>query len=153
MIRVKQTWYRAFIGLFAALVLAGCAVTKLEDVVILDGDVSFAFGSDQLTPAGKSRLNQLSDTIRTRVNAKVEITGHTDRIGDVKANQSLSQRRANAVRNQLLQNRLDPDHVVARGLGSKYPITKNCNQSNQQALIACLAPDRRVEIRISDNRW
>lgn len=153
MTRIKQTWYRAFIGLFTALVLTGCAVTKLDDVVILDGDVSFAFGSDQLTPAGKARLNQLADTIKVRVEPKVEITGHTDRIGDAKANMSLSQRRANSVRNQLLQNRLDPDHVVARGLGSKYPITKNCNQSNQQALIACLAPDRRVEIKISDSRW
>lgn len=151
MIKKNKISFTGLLGLFAALVLAGCA--NMQKPIILDSDVAFGFGSAELTPAGASKIDQYAASLMARGETRIEIIGHSDRIGDVKANQILSQRRAQAVRNQLLKHRLNPDNITARGLGSRDPVVTNCHQTNQAALIACLAPNRRVEINVTDLRW
>ncbi len=153
MLNKRKTSFMAVIGLFTALLISGCATMNMDDVMILDGDLSFGFGSDQLTPDGQKQIDMYAATLRTRGDIRVEVVGHSDRIGNAKANQALSLRRAQAVRERLLKERLKPDDVTARGLGSAYPVVTTCQQQNQKELIACLAPNRRVEIKVTDIRW
>lgn len=149
MLGQKKTPLIVLIG-FIALLLAGCA--NMQKPIVLDSDVSFGFGSAELTPAGQQKIDMYSSSLLARGETRIEIVGHSDRIGDAKANQVLSERRAQAVRDQLLKSRLPPEQMIARGAGAADPVVY-CDQQNHQALIACLAPNRRVEIRVTDIRW
>lgn len=75
----------------------------------------------------------------------VTITGHTDRLGSEAYNQKLSERRANAVKNYLVAQGVDPKRLEAVGMGEKQPVVE-CDDRNQAALIKCLEPNRRVEV-------
>ena len=74
----------------------------------------------------------------------IKVTGYTDRIGSASYNQALSQRRADAVRNALVQGRACSQHQCRR-TRCVEPIVQ-CEQRNRRELIACLAPNRRVQI-------
>ena len=77
------------------------------------------------------------------------MSGHTDRIGTDAYNQKLSERRADAVRDYLVSKGVPKAKIEALGLGEKQPVTgTSCNQKNQKELIACLQPDRRVEVEV-----
>ncbi|RYF03492.1 MAG: OmpA family protein, partial [Oxalobacteraceae bacterium] len=76
----------------------------------------------------------------------VDITGHTDRLGTEKYNLKLSERRANAVRDYLVAKGIDGNRLRASGKGEANPIVTDCKQKKKSDLIACLAPNRRVEV-------
>lgn len=146
MLRKKKMPFKASIALCAAVILAGCAHT--EKVVVLDSDVSFGFGSAQLTPAGQKKIDQYAATLLNSGEIRLEIVGHSDRIGDSRANQVLSERRAQSVRDQLLTSSLKSRQITARGAGATDPVVY-CDRQGETALIACLAPNRRVEIKVT----
>ena len=112
--------------------------------VTLDSDVLFEFDSAVLTPAGRTAL----DILAPRVGGQVIVQGHTDRIGTDQYNKKLSFARANAVA-QYLGSRAAANYVMI-GLGSSKPSgkTDQCTGPVNQALIQCLAPDRRVVITV-----
>lgn len=140
-----------FAAIAAALILAGCAHTP--DIIILDSDVSFAFGEAQLTPEGQRQIDMYVPSLASRGEIRLEIIGHTDRIGSDAANMALSKRRADAVRDRIVASgRIDPDRIKTRGVGSRNPVVQ-CNQTNRNELIKCLAPNRRVEINVTDLNW
>lgn len=141
----------ALIGAAVALILAGCAHTP--DIIILDSDVSFAFGQAELTPAGQKQIDMYVPSLAARGEIRLDIIGHTDRIGSDATNMALSKRRADAVRDRIVSSgRIDPDQIRTRGVGSRNPVV-HCNQQNRNELIKCLAPNRRVEINVTDMRW
>lgn len=147
---ITARWIK-FLGLVSALLLTACAHT--EKPLILDSDVSFKFGSSELTPEGRNKIDMYVPSLVARGEIRLDIIGHTDRIGSDSANQALSKRRADAVASQLLASgKINPDHVRTRGLGPRDPIVE-CHDTNQQALINCLAPNRRVEINVTEVRW
>jgi hypothetical protein len=74
--------------------------------------------------------------------------GYTDRFGSVAHNRDLSRRRAQAVADALKQRGVDPVHFDVRGAGATAPVVM-CAGAKKPAVIACLAPNRRVEIRVS----
>jgi len=76
----------------------------------------------------------------------VQVNGYADRIGDDTANQWLSQRRAETVRNVLIAYGLPAEAVSAHGRGESQSLTDCSASLSRAALVACLAPDRRVEI-------
>ena len=82
--------------------------------------------------------------------------GHTDRMGSAAYNQGLSVRRANAVRDYLVNTASIPSvSISTRGVGSSQPVTTaaQCgSQLSRAQLITCLAPDRRVEVEVSGTR-
>jgi OOP family OmpA-OmpF porin len=86
----------------------------------------------------------------------VQVTGHTDRLGTAKYNTALSSRRAAAVSDYLVQSGGVPARKIAvHGAGEANPVTQaaDCRGTAQTtALIACLAPDRRVEVEIQGTR-
>lgn len=118
----------------------------------LGGDVSFAFGSAEMTAAGSSRIAEIAAELRKRQTIEqLDIAGYTDRIGNSDSNAVLSQLRADAVRQALIANGIPAGNIRAVGYGENRPIVQ-CEQKNRTDLIACLVPNRRVEINASGTR-
>ena len=116
------------------------------------------FGFDQSTikPEGRAALDKFaSDTLGTQFEVIV-VEGHTDRLGSSAYNQKLSQRRADAVKAYLVGNGgFDANKVTANGKGESSPVTSTADcKGNKPSpkLIACLQPDRRVDIVVSGTR-
>lgn len=123
----------------------------------LSGDASFHFGHYRLTPRGRESLEYLASAIRRQQAREltVEITGHTDRIGQRNANQVLSQQRADTVRDALIEMGIAAEVITAVGKGMSEPLTTldDCPADLVHCeLIACLAEDRRVEVKVSGIR-
>jgi OmpA-OmpF porin, OOP family len=84
----------------------------------------------------------------------VIVTGHTDRIGTREYNISLSNRRAEAVRNYLVQGGVAAAKISAKGVNSDEPVTttEQCAGRRGDALKACYEPDRRVVVEVHGER-
>lgn len=114
----------------------------------LSGDVGFAFGSAVLTAAGLSEVRHIASQLKQLDQApRIAVSGHTDRIGDAALNQRLSQQRAESVRRALVAEGIPAASIQAQGFGKDQPIVQ-CDQQERGELIACLAPNRRVDIEI-----
>ncbi|HLR81974.1 MAG TPA: OmpA family protein [Paenalcaligenes sp.] len=145
---------RWFSALFLGLSLVACAQLGLKpnDTIILDSDVLFDFGQAELKPEGKRQIEQYVPLIKARGKTWIEVVGHTDRIGSKSTNDRLSMERAESVRQILIANGLNPDRIRARGLGSRSPKVE-CPDQARDALIECLAPNRRVVIDVRNDAW
>ena len=123
--------------------------------VHFEADSLFAFGKADLSVDGKAALDKfLRDLSGTRFSIIV-VEGHTDRIGSAQFNQKLSQRRAETVKSYLASAGVDAAKITATGYGETRPVTKpeDCKGSRATAaLIACLQPDRRVEVEVTGER-
>ena len=122
--------------------------------VVLSANVLFAFdrrGMVDLLPEGRGQLDQLVarlDRVYARVD-KLELTGHTDRLGTEAYNAKLSTDRAETIKAYLQQQGVKVD-IVAIGRGAAEPLAHvTCSQRTQAALAQCLQPNRRVEISIT----
>ena len=116
----------------------------------------FTFATSEVRPEGKAALDSFALELAGTQYDNITVEGHTDRLGSTEFNQKLSIQRAEAVKNYLVQARgLDGSKISAVGLGEEKPLTKleDCKGNAQTAkLIACLQPDRRVEIEVSGTR-
>jgi outer membrane autotransporter protein len=122
--------------------------------VTLSADALFDFDSAELRPAGRQSLDALARDLRGVQYEVLLVSGHTDRLGAEAYNQTLSERRANAVREHLVQSGIPAGSVRATGFGESRPVTtlQQCQGQTGSALIACLQPDRRVDVEISGLR-
>ncbi|WP_028226796.1 outer membrane protein OmpA [Paraburkholderia ferrariae] len=116
--------------------------------ITYQADTLFDFDKAVLKPAGKEKLDDLASKIEALNLEVVVATGYTDRIGSNAYNDRLSLRRAQAVKSYLVSKGVPADRVYTEGKGKRNPVTTGCNQKNRKALIACLAPDRRVEVEV-----
>ncbi len=132
-------------------------VAAVETVIVkelkplaLQADALFAFDSAELTADGRDQLDQVvgSLTAKQLDNKQIEITGYTDRIGPETYNQTLSERRAQTVRDYLVSRGLPADAISTQGLGAAKPVV-GCEGERGAQLIDCLAPNRRTEIEFS----
>lgn len=117
----------------------------------LDANTLFAFESDTLSPEGSQAVDQvLSDVQTTKIDgAKYNVVGHTDRLGAEAYNQKLSERRAQAVADDLMAKGVPATDIIVEGRGESQPVTGNkCDGLKKNDMINCLAPDRRVEINV-----
>jgi OOP family OmpA-OmpF porin len=108
-----------------------------------------------LRPAGRDSLATLITGLRGTQYDVLIVTGHTDRLGAESYNQTLSQRRADAVRDYLIVNGIPINDVRAIGQGESQPVTtlQQCPDTMPRTtLIPCLQPDRRVEVEASATR-
>lgn len=116
----------------------------------------FGFDQSTLQPAGRQALDGFAVELRGLEFESVSVEGHTDRLGSTAYNQALSQRRAEVVRNYLVDSGGVPAaKVQARGMGESAPMptTADCKgERPSTALIACLQPDRRVDIDVTGTR-
>jgi OOP family OmpA-OmpF porin len=117
----------------------GCIV---EQTVILRA-VNFDFGSDKLTAEARSTLDQLAQSLVTQPGLELQIAGHTDSLGPASYNLTLSQKRANAVRNYLIAHDVKASRLKAEGFGEFNPIASNETEEGR-------AQNRRVEFKVID---
>jgi OOP family OmpA-OmpF porin len=123
----------------------------------LSADALFDFDRAVLRPEGRRQLDKLAADLKraeydiVRI-SMVRVTGHTDRLGSAPYNMNLSMRRAEAVKTYLVGLGIPAAKIVAAGRGEANPVTRPGQCPGEKAsreLIACLQPDRRVEVEIS----
>jgi OOP family OmpA-OmpF porin len=114
----------------------------------------FGFDKFSISLAGKKVLDDASANILKLKGEKVEVVGHADRIGSADYNQKLSLHRADAVRDYLVTKGVLAERMVARGVGEADPVTKPgaCAAGSSAKVIACLQPDRRVDIEVQGTK-
>lgn len=121
--------------------------------VTLQAEVLFDFDKATLKDEGKKILDA-EVTEKMKAHPEVEIvliTGHTDRIGDDKYNQRLSERRANQVKQYLMSQGIAEGRLHAVGKGEKEPVV-DCKGVYGKKAIACLQPNRRVVVEVEVQR-
>ena len=94
-----------------------------------------------MLPSAKVNLDQVTDALLAVKARNLIVEGHTDSQGSTSYNQDLSQRRADAVRDYLIQKGYPADRIQARGKGKGSPIADNVSPEGR-------ANNRRVEIVI-----
>ncbi|MDD2915208.1 MAG: OmpA family protein [Gallionella sp.] len=119
-------------------------------------DSLFGFGKATVSPAGQQALDKFAGDLKDANFEVITVTGHTDRIGSHAYNQKLSTRRAETVKAYLVESAGIPsDKITANGVDGSNPVTKPGECKGDKAtkeLIACLAPDRRVEVEVTATR-
>jgi len=124
--------------------------------VSYSADSLFDFDNAAVKPAGRLELDKLVTDLRGVDFDVINVIGHTDRIGSHAYNQKLSTRRAEAVNAYLVQSGGIPAHKInAKGVNGSDPVTKPGDCVGHKAtptLIACLQPDRRVDIEVTGKR-
>lgn len=117
-------------------------------------DALFDFDRAELKPEGKAMLDDLARLLQGAKYEVILAIGHADRIGTVQYNQKLSERRAETVKKYLVAKGIEPNRVYAEGKGKSQPVTKpsQCTVKNRKALIACLQPDRRVDVEVTGTK-
>jgi len=122
----------------------------------LSSDVLFDFAKSSLKPAGVAALDTLYGQIQaeTPKDGRALVIGYTDRIGSDQANQVLSEKRAKTVADYLVSKGIPADKIATEGRGESSPVTgTQCDTvKGKKAVIACLAPDRRVTISVTGTK-
>ena len=117
------------------------AATLKEKKVYTFQAVHFESGKYELLPSSFPELNELALFLKENPQLRVEIGGHTDSVGNDQANQRLSQNRANAVRNYLIQKGAKHTQLTHKGYGERQAIADNKTAEGRQQ-------NRRVECKI-----
>jgi len=128
---------------------------NIEQKIELQG---MPFAKAEMTADNKKELDTFMGALRKGTKARavvqvsaVVVTGHTDRIGSLKYNMGLSERRAVVVKDMLVSQGVDQKVIFWEGKAFKQPIpvTKFCdNKMKRKQLIECLSPNRRVTVEV-----
>jgi len=122
--------------------------------ISFSADALFAFDKSELKPEGKAMLDDLVRQLNGATYGVISATGHTDRFGSDAYNQKLSERRADTVKEYLVSHDILASRINAEGKGESQPITKSgdCLGAKSAKVIACLQPDRRVDVEIQGTK-
>jgi outer membrane protein OmpA-like peptidoglycan-associated protein len=107
--------------------------------IVLEG-ITFETGKADITPESESILQSALETMKTYPDMVVEISGHTDNTGDAQLNKTLSQKRADSVRNYLINKGIEPDRIIAIGYGEEIPRVPNDSSDHRRM-------NRRIEFK------
>jgi outer membrane protein OmpA-like peptidoglycan-associated protein len=111
-------------------------------LVVNMSDVLFESAKYGLRPAARERLAKIAGILLAYPDLHLEIEGYTDSIGSDAYNQNLSEKRAAAVQEYLVQQGIPASSIAARGLGKLQPVADNVTSSGRQQ-------NRRVELVVS----
>ena len=113
-------------------------VVTMKDKILFDVD------SAALKPGAQGSLREISEVLAKYPKTEVTIAGHTDSTGKETYNQTLSERRANAVRFYLVDQGIGGGRVTSTGFGADQPIASNTDEMGR-------SQNRRVELHIRPN--
>jgi len=122
----------------------GCPVIKkeiIEKVNYAAKKIFFATKSDVIVTASYSALDQVVAVLKANTTLKLFIEGHSDNVGTPAFNLTLSQKRADAVRNYLIKKGIDASRLQAKGYGMERPVADNSTEAGKAA-------NRRVELKL-----
>jgi outer membrane protein OmpA-like peptidoglycan-associated protein len=110
-------------------------------IILTLGDVLFATGKADLSPEAMRRVDKLVEFLQKYTNRNVLIEGHTDSVGSDEYNLTLSQKRADSVKETLTGKGIEEKRITTVGYGKKYPVASNDTTAGKQQ-------NRRVEVSI-----
>ncbi len=116
----------------------------IKDATIILENIFFETNSSELLPQSIVELTKLLSFLQKNAKVRVELSGHTDNVGGEAFNISLSQRRADAVKNYLATNGIASTRLTTKGFGYSKPITSNDSVEGR-------ARNRRTEMRVIGN--
>ena len=124
--------------------------------VTFSAESLFGFDQSAVRPEGMKALDGFAGDLAGTQFDSISVEGHTDRLGSTAYNQRLSQQRADAVKDYLVTSgHVDAARITATGKSESMPVTlaNTCVGEHQTArLIACLQPDRRVDVEVVGTR-
>ena len=125
-------------------------VAKAPVRVSFEAEPLFSFDKSVIRSDQRGKLDEFVASLKGTQYDSIDVIGHADRIGPEKYNRSLSQRRANAVKTYLVRQGIPAGKINAEGRGESEPVTGDtCSGQRGKALIACLEPDRRVDVSVT----
>ena len=129
---------------------AAAAPKPAASKVTLSADALFDFNKATLRAEGQQKLDKLVADLKGMKLEVIIAVGHADRFGTDAYNQKLSEKRAEAVKAYLVGKGVEPNRVYTEGKGKKQPVTKagDCKGAKSPKVVACLQPDRRVDIEV-----
>lgn len=113
---------------------------EIGNKVILK-NIFFDTNKFDIKPESKSELQKLVDFLLFNPTLRIEISGHTDNVGNDALNQTLSENRAKAVYDYLIANKMDAARLIFKGYGKTQPIAPNDTDDNRSL-------NRRTEFKI-----
>jgi len=111
-------------------------------LIVSMSDVLFDTGHYSLKPGAREKLAKVAGILIAYPSLNIEVGGYTDNVGGDDMNQKLSENRAGAVRDYLVQQGVGTDSVSAKGFGNTLPVASNDNSAGRQE-------NRRVELVVS----
>jgi len=111
-------------------------------LIVSMSDVLFDTGKFSLKPGAREKLAKVAGILLAYPGLNIEVGGYTDNVGGDAMNQTLSENRANSVRDYLVQEGVATGSVSAKGFGNSLPVASNENSAGRQQ-------NRRVELLVS----
>ncbi|MEQ8423779.1 MAG: OmpA family protein, partial [Cyclobacteriaceae bacterium] len=108
-------------------------------------NIYFDYGTAKFREESYDELNKLENMMRRNDKVVVEIAGHTDNVSSASFNKTLSQKRADAVRDFLVSKGISTQRVTAVGYGEERPMASNDDEKDGREL------NRRVEFKVLNN--
>lgn len=105
----------------------------------------FGFNESALTPRSQRQLSIIADLLKA-TNRRLEISGHTDDVGSAGFNYKLSVRRADAVKEALVRDGVDPSHIITKGMGKSQPRRRLGSATDREQVEEVRGENRRAEI-------
>lgn len=115
-----------------------------QGVVITLGDVLFETGESELKPEAANNVSDVVELLNSESDKRIRIEGHTDSQGNAEFNKRLSELRAEAVQQSLINAGIDADRITLAGLGEDFPIASNDTAEGR-------AQNRRVDVILLDD--
>lgn len=124
----------------------GATVNRVEEGIVVEfsSNVLFGFDSYALTPAAKSKLDDLIEVVQKYPDTNIEIHGHTDSKGSAKYNMNLSEQRAKEVADYMVSQNTSRSRLKTIGYGQNNPKFSNDDETGR-------TKNRRVEFAIYAN--
>lgn len=125
--------------------LQGCPEVKQEVVKKVNTaakSIYFLTGKEVIQKVSYARLDTVASILQSDSDLKISIEGHTDNVGSVTVNETLSYKRAEAVKAYLVSKGVDENRIRATGFGSSKPVASNLTADGR-------AKNRRVELHLS----
>lgn len=97
-----------------------------------DNEVFFPYNSAVLQPEADPVVDYYAGRMKGSPTMRLEVQGHTDSVGTIAYNDSLSSQRAEAVKQALVRRGIEPDRIRARGLGETSPIASNATEEGRR---------------------